>query len=324
MNINNITVVPRKNRPSVLSRCALEFFYIKNGVHVDPYAGCSVSLYRDQVASSTKLATIANGDPDAYLDYESSSSRYGLISSSVVSATDYKWENRLHDGTNTHVVFASADEFDPTNYDGLIEDSSGIWKLGDGHFAVVLMPSAIYVSSTHDDLGNEYASSGEATNSASAAATYFDVWTIVDHEGAPARTYISKLVLFNDTIFAVSEPLLLSAKNTLVQKYVNVKSIVNLKIKTEIALTDQEVPADVRSIFNDSVIQDAEVKIEKYLETNEAWTNEIDWADASFVTSKDTIVYKHYFGSTGRYRLQIRYALMDELIYSDKFNLIVR
>ena len=324
MNINNITVVPRKNRPSVLSKVALEFFYVKNGVYVDPYAVCSVSLYRDQVASSTKLATIANGDPDAFLDYEASSSRYGLISSSIISAADYRWENRLHDGTNTHIVDPDDDAFDEDNYEGLFADSSGIWKLGEGHFAVVLMPSAIYVSSTHDDLGNEYASSGEATNSASAAATYFDIWTIVDHEGAPSRTYISKLVLYNDTIFAVSEPLLLTAKNTLVQKYVNTKSTTNLKIKTEISLTDQEIPADVRSIFNDSVIQDAQIDIEYWNPDIEQWTGMVSWVDADFVTSKDTIVHSHTFSTSGRYRVQVKYALMDEVLYSDKFNLIVR
>tara|TARA_R100000458_G_scaffold1977_4_gene1658 strand:- start:4116 stop:5111 length:996 start_codon:yes stop_codon:yes gene_type:complete len=331
MKINNITVVPRKNRPTVLGKTALEFFYIKNGVYTDPYQVCSVVLVRDQTASSTKLGKIANGDPEVFIDYNTSSSRYAQLASGIVSAVDCRWRNLDYAPDEndkyrfTHVVNPVSSQFSVVNYGGDVSSASGIFRIKEGHFAVVLPPDGLYVSSTWNlPDGNEYTSSGNATQSASAAGVYFDIWTVVDSPGSAARTYINKVQLYNDTIMGVAEPLLVTSKNSLVQKYVNAGSKVNLKVRTEISLNDKDTSKDIRSIFNESVIQDAQMRVRMYSETDGAWQVISDWDDVDNITSSDTMIKSTTFNIVGRYEVQVKYSLMDETIYSDKFGLICR
>jgi len=325
MKINNITVVPRNNRPTVLGKTALEFYYVKNGVYTDPYQVCSVHLFPDTVASSTYNQVISNGDPERYLDYNSSSTRYGNVASGSLSSVSMKWRN-IVSSTQEHVSLPSEIEFDTSNYSGDVRSSSGIYQLGTGHFAVVLQPNGLYVSSMYEPpTGSEFASSGEATNSASSTGKYYDVWVVVDNEGASPKAYLNKLDLWNDSIMAMAEPVTFTAKSQLVQKYVNVGSKVNLKFKTAISLTDKDIPLDIRSIFNGSVIQDAQIRVRLYDEDEGSWILVTsDWEDVDFVTSSDTILYTHLFGTTGRYDVQVKYSLMDEVLYSDKFGLVCR
>ena len=324
MKINNITVVPRNNRPTVLGKTALELYYIKGGVYADPYQVCSVILVPDTVTSSTYHKTITNGDPERYLDYESSSTRYGNVASGVVSAVDMRWRNVVS-GTQEHVSDPDATEFETVNYEGDVSSASGIFKIGEGHFAVVLQPNGLYISSEYSsETGFEFANSGTATQSASGVGKYYDIWVIVDNEGASPKAYINKVSLFNDTIMAMAEPLSFTSKNQLVQKYVNVGSNVKLKVKTEISLMDKNIPLDIRSIFSDSVIQSAEIKIRKYDENGGGWSQLQDWSDVDFITSSDTMLYGYTFSTVGRYDVQVKYPLMDETIYSDKWNLVCR
>lgn len=323
MKINNIKVVPRNNSPTVLGKTALEFFYVKNGEYVDPYEVCSVVIFKDQTASSTYLDAIANGDPDVFIDYETSSSRYGLVASSMTSSVYYRWENRNFDTdpVGSSVTAPSADEFNTVNFGGDTSSTSGIFKIKDGHFAVALSPLGIFVSSVH---GLESTTSGYGENQASAAATYFDIWTVVDSAGMSPRTYVNKFYLYSDTILALTEPLLFTSKNSLVQKYVNVGSKVDLKVRTDLSLNDKELPKDVRSIFEGSVVQDAQIRVRWYNESDGSWETQVDWRDVDNITSRDTLLYSYTFSTVGRYDVQVKYSLVNETIYSDKFNLVCR
>jgi len=322
MKINTHTVVPRNNRPTVLGNTALELYYVKGGAYADPYQVCSVILVPDTVTSSTYHKTITNGDPERYLDYESSSTRYGNVASGVVSAVDMRWRNVVPE-TQEHVSDPRVTEFDPVNYGGDVNSASGIFKIGEGHFAVVLQPGGLYVSSDYLN-GTEFANSGTKEQSASGVGKYYDIWVIVDNAAASPKAYINKVSLFNDTIMAMAEPLSFTSKNQLVQKYVNVGSNVKLKVKTEISLMDKNIPLDIRSIFSDSVIQSAEIKIRKYDENGGGWSQLQDWSDVDFITSSDTMLYGYTFSNVGRYDVQVKYTLMDETIYSDKWNLVCR
>lgn len=335
MKINSISVVPRKNRPTTLGKSALEFYYVKNGAYADPYEVCSVVLVRDQVASSTYLDTIANGDPEVFLDYNASSTRYGQLASGIVSQVDMRWRNLdltvvvggEADGeiSYEHVVDPASAQFNPTNYAGDIYSSSGIFRIKEGHYAVVLQPDGRYVSSEWNlATGNEYSASANATQSASAAGRYFDIWTVTDGPGTPAKTYINQVQLYNDTIMGIAEPLLVTSKNSLVQKYVTPGSKILLKIRTEISLNDKDSSKDIRNIFNESVIQDAQIQIRMFNETEGAWAVHTNWTDVDNITSSDTIVHSATFNVVGRYEVQVKYDLMDEILYSDRFNLICR
>ena len=237
-----------------------------------------------------------------------------------------KWRNVVP-SSQEHVSFPSSVYFSPTVYEGDINSASGIFKLGTGHFAVVLQPNGLYVSSQYDTpTGSEFAFSGTAIQSASSVGKYYDIWVIVDNAGAKPKAYINKVDLHNDTIMAMAEPLSFTSKSHLLQKYVNVGSKISLKIKTDISLTDKNIPLDIRSIFNESVIQDAEIRIRMYDEEENAWivVTPATWAAVDFITASDTILYSNLFNTRGRYDVQVRYSLMDETIYSDKFNLICR
>jgi len=323
MKINNITVVPRKNRPTALGKTALEFFYIKNGVYADPYQVCSVVAIRDQEAPTTRLSTASNGDPEAYLDYNSSSSEYGLISSSTTSSVDMRWVNFSGAGRVRQTLPSNA-AFDVTGYDGSVSAASGIYRIKEGHFSVVLQPLAISTSALTDVGGPLVSNYQTDTSHASGVGKYYDFWTIVDYEGAAPKVYINTFDLWNDTIMGLAEPLSVTTSNKLLQKYVNVNSVLTLSINTSISLNDTSVPKDIRSIFNDSVIQDAQIQIKKYDENNEEWTTMQAFTDVDNITSDDTMKYTYSFSAVGRYQIQVKYTLMDETIYSDKFALICR
>tara|TARA_R110000765_G_scaffold107642_4_gene198460 strand:- start:1039 stop:2010 length:972 start_codon:yes stop_codon:yes gene_type:complete len=323
MKINNITVVPRKNRPTPLGKTALEFFYIKNGVYADPYQVCSVVAIRDQAAASTRLNTISNGDPEMYLDYASSSSEYGLISSSTTSSVDMRWVN--FSGTDRVRQTLPANEgFNTTGYDGSVNAASGIYRVKEGHFVVVLQPLAISTSALTDIGGPLVSNYQSDTSHASGTGKYYDFWTVVDFEGAAAKVYVNTFDMWNDTIMGLAEPLSVTTRNKLFQKYVNVSSVINLSISTTITLNDTSIPKSVRSIFNNSVTQDAQIQIKRYDENNGEWVTQQAFTDVDNITSDDTIKYNYTFSTVGRYQIQVKYALMDETIYSDKFSLICR
>jgi len=325
MKINSITVVPRKNRPTVLGKTALELFYIKSGAYADPYQVCSVVVIKDQIASSTYLETISNGDPEKYLDYNSSSTEYGLVASGVASGVHARFINSSGAGaTFARVVNPTTSYFDASTYGGDVSSASGIFRLDTGHYAVVLQPDG-YSTTALTDIGGHLATSAVGVaNTASSVGKYYDFWTIVDNEGSAPKVYINTFDLYNDTILGLTEPLSVTSKNKLLQKYVNVSSTVVLSIATDISLNDTSIPKDVRAIFNESVIQSAAIQIRKYDENDGAWDVMQAWADVDNVTSDDTMKYSYTFSSVGRYDIQVRYTLMDETIYSDKFNLICR
>tara|TARA_R110001583_G_scaffold9651_1_gene45473 strand:+ start:16212 stop:17183 length:972 start_codon:yes stop_codon:yes gene_type:complete len=323
MKINNITVVPRKNRPTPLGKTLLEFFYVKNGVYSDPYQVCSVVAIRDQSASSTRLGLISNGDPEAYLDYNASSTEYGLVVSSTTSAVDMRWVNFSGPG-RVRQTLPSNESFNVTSYDGSVSAASGIYRIKEGHFGVILQPLAVSTSAL-TDIGGPLVSDYAATHShASGVGKYYDFWTIVDFEGAQSKVYINTFDLWNDTILGLAEPLSVTSRNKLLQKYVNVNSVVSLSISTTIALNDTSVPKDVRSIFNNAVIQAAQIQIKKFDENNEEWETLQAFTDVDNITSNDTMKYGYTFSNVGRYQIQVKYSLMDETIYSDKFSLICR
>ena len=61
-----------------------------------------------------------------------------------------------------------------------------------------------------------------------------------------------------------------------------------------------------------------------YSETDGAWQVISDWDDVDNITSSDTMIKSTTFNIVGRYEVQVKYSLMDETIYSDKFGLICR
>ena len=305
---NSHTVVRRHNRPSASSKTLLEIIQVNNGSRYDPSLVSSVHIFPDN----------SNGDPSVYLDKVSGSTRYGLVAPSAEASAVFIF-------CNSGVADPGNAAFDVTGYLGTAHESSGIYTSSTGKFGVVLTPDAISPSAL-------VGTSGTLTNRASSADKCIDVWTIKEIVSSAWKTVSHNFELFDDTYLSLTEPIVLETSNKLRQKYVNAASVVNLEIETEVVVLNKGLTDEIKNIFNQSVIQDAEVKIQ-WLGNDEAWSDTVaDGATNGFVAadvlSDDTMIYSWTAGGssarTGVYQVQVKYILLEETIYSDKFKLIVR
>lgn len=308
MKINNIQVVERHNRPGVIQRVALRSFFINDGQYQDPYEISSVSVFK--LTSNTSPSTVLNSD--------------NLIDVSAASSVI------LMNFANSSMSPANA-AFNTSNY---TIGASGIYKLATGQYAVVL-DGIDGVSGVFNGV--------VIPNQASAATTYIDVWTVKMAANSRFAVYINEFKLNDDTLFSITEPLLLTATNKLKNKYVKLGSKIDLMISSEFNLGNKNIDSSVKNIFKDSVIVEPAIQIVKLNEdytlparvtvssfSNTSATTDLT-ADNTIIYNWDTnALYTHpsvlngTFGPlTGAYQIQVKYSLLNQIIYSDYLNLIL-
>ena len=219
---------------------------------------------------------------------------------------------------------------------------SGVYKLATGEFGVVL----------DGLLGSNLSGVQDGaliTNAADAATDYIDVWTVKVTENSTWSTFINSFTLHDDTIFTTTEPLLFKTRNKLVNKHVTLGSKVNLKITTETTIENSNVTQDIKNIFKDSVITEAQVKIEKFNDTNPILPSKYElsgYSDTSGlvdITSDNTLVLnwnteeiknlgldpteklkRENIGSpTGAYLVTVKYNILNQTCISPPFTLIL-
>ena len=126
-------------------------------------------------------------------------------------------------------------------------------------------------------------------------------------------------------------------------------SKVNLKITTETTIENSNVTQDIKNIFKDSVITDAQVKIEKFNDTNPILPSKYElsgYSDTSSlvdITSDNTLVLnwdteviknltanateklkRENIGSpTGPYLVTVKYNILNQTIVSPPFTLLL-
>ena len=302
VQLNGHNVTPRHNRPGVLGNTYLEFFFINNGAFDHPYEVCSVHVFAD----------LYKGDSGELLNSS------GTLDSSTVSSL------AKMEFTNSGTVNGStptASGFDPSGFANSVATASAIYRIGDGegHFAAVLKPEALWAG-------------GASANSASSTGKYFDIWTVVDVNGSTPRTYAHSFELFRDVIFSITEPLLITTSHSLVQKYVNKNSLVKLQIKSDHVVNNRNISEEIKNVFTQSVVNNAAIRIIKLKDdtsTGLPYDQIKNWGDTSGyvqIDSEDTITYNwDTVGvETGMYELQVSSSVLDQVILSDKFNLVVR
>lgn len=308
MQINNISVVERHNRPGVIQRVALRSFFVNDGQYQDPYEISSVSIFK--LTSNTSPSTVLNAD--------------NLIDPTLASSVI------LMNFANSSMLPANA-AFNTSNY---TIGASGIYKLATGQYAVVL-DGINGVSGVFNG--------AVVPNQASAATTYIDVWTVRMAANSKFAVYINEFKLNDDTLFSITEPLLLTATNKLRNKYVKLGSKIDLMISSEFNLGNKNIDSSVKNIFKDSVIVEPAIQIVKL---NEDYTLPARVVVSSFsntsattdVTADNTIIYNWdtnslythpsvlngtYGPLTGAYQIQVKYSLLNQVIYSDYLNLIL-
>jgi len=317
MLINGHAVVDRHNRPSVDQRVVLRAFFMNDGVFQDPYAISGVTVFSK--AADTSPSTLL-GSPVA-----------GLISSNVSG-------NALMHFGNT-VVNTTATSYDTTNYTPGTH-ASGVFRLGTGEYAVVL-DGTVNLSGAYGLWGA--GGKTQIANAATAAIDYIDVWTVKSAESSNYKSMIQDFTLHDDTFMILSEPLLLKSTSKLINKKIKLNSQIDLKISNEITLENKGLDRSIINIFKDSAITEAALKIEKHndepgLPARVTVADFSDTAASVDITADNTLVYNWDTGDlathsqtvagnlgslTGHYSVQAKFQLLNQIIYTDLFNLIV-
>ena len=300
MQLNGTSVVDRNNRPTVLQKVGLRAFFINDGVYVDPYDISAVTIFDKS----------ANFTPSTILDDN-------LIASGI-------------DASIVRMNYAPSGDMSPSNYnpDTDITSTSGVYRVKEGEYIVVL-------DGTQDISGvyNLHGSSVLVPNSASAVKDYIDVWTVMLAEGSTYQSLINDFHLYDDTFFVMTEPLLLTASNKLINKHVTLGSKENIKIATEVTINNKTIDSSVENLFRDSAVVSPQIKIEKLNEGTETLPAHVEvsgFSDTSAlidVTSDNTMVLNFdtttlathlnvadFGGLVGQYRITAKYTLLNELI----------
>lgn len=317
MNLNNIELVDRHNRPSVLSRVGLRMFFMNDGVYQDPYEICSVTVFAKE----------KNVSPSTVLDSD------GRIGSTYYSDVLMNFEpptvGSYPAGTNGGAIDATA--YVPA------ANASGVYWVKTGEYVSVLDGTLNLCGTNLDGLT-------EIKNGAVTATDYIDIWTVVHTQGSLPKTYVRNFELHDDTFLAVTEPLLIKTSNRLTNKYVQLGSVVDLKVETQIAIENKNIDEGIVNIFKDSVITNAQFEIIK-LNDNESLAGHIevssyaDTAGSVDITSDNTIILNwdtndlKTMASTlageagallGPYSVRAKYTVLNETIVTPLMHFIVR
>jgi len=316
--INGTDTVDRHNRPAVTQLVLLRAFFINNGVFQDPVDISGVTIFNrnENLSPSTIL------DSDVLIDTLNVSATRILMHFGVSSTAD-----KLNDAA------LDASDYNPGT------NASGIYKLADGQFAVVLDGTRSLSGFCDLDEANF-----EIANGASTVASYLDVWTVRRLAGGDLKTVIQEFGLKDDSFFTTTQILLLKPRNELTTKRVPYGSVVDLKISTEINIENKDIDESIKNIFKDSVVASAAVEVTKLNDVPGLSSRFIvsSFAGTSAlldVTSDNTIVLNFdtrniapiavadaaTFGSvTGPYEIKVQYWLLNQLFFSQPFHLIIQ
>lgn len=296
-SFNGYTVVKRYNRPSVLLKTLLEMYFTNNGSYFDPNDISACYILPDTSSS--------NGAPDIYINRDASAigtSAYGKLNASGEALK-----------VATFTGISSVTAYDPSTTPST---ASAIYSIGTGHYGVVLE------GETFPSFSSLGISDGR----------YFDAWLVRDFSATEAsagyKLYVNKFTVFNDRIVSFTEPYQITSKSKLSQKYIELSSTETLRITTDTFVANRNFPTDLKTIFRDSVVTSAEIRIRKRNPyTSGELTTILDWTATNVdVSSEDTILYTWNTSALekGDYVVQVRYTVLEQTFYSDDFSLVLR
>lgn len=315
VDVNNTQVIDRHNRPTTLQKVLLRAFFINDGVYQDPYAISGVTIFRQA----------SNQSPSTVLDTQE------LLTSALTSS------QILMHFANSAIETSNTAAFRESNYTPGTT-ASGIYKLGVGKYAVVLDGSV--------DLSghwNFHGSSLTIANGASAIGNHIDVWSVVQVQGSKLKTIINEFELFDDTFFTITQPLLFQVNSKMSPKKIVLGAKKKLKIGNELTILNETIDESIKNIFKDSIITSAMLEIKKVNEDNTlparvsvssfAQTSSVidvtpdntltfDW-DTDKLKTHPQVSGGDFGPLTGRYTVQAKFNLLDEVVKTPLFNLVV-
>lgn len=329
-SFNGTTVISRGGRPSPITPAKLDFYFVNAGARIDPYQVCSVHIFRNT----------AFGAPDQYLNLSAGTADYGLVSSTTTNMLFHNYSRTnadppIRDGFDANVSACATEN----EYTGdLRYAASAIFREGPGHFSVIIQPSGFYYPASAP--ANGWVG---VNQNASAVGPYLDIWTLVDTAGSRAQIYVNTFAMQTANTFGITEPLAVTTNNKLVQRYIELGSKKRVEVKTELVVDNEPIKADLRNLLETgALISNASMRIVK-LNDSPALTSRVMIADfndtaadtnlnshgqISYLWDTNAIVAKYtddmLGGARGVYEISVKYDVVEETIYSRKFNLIVR
>lgn len=327
--LNNITVIPRHNRPSTEERVELQMHYIVGGSLYDPYEIETVHIFKDTTASSAEFPYITNGISENLIDLAASSVNYGLIATSALDYSVFRY------GFDTATYVSS---LDTSSYSLDASAASGIYRgqgYSEGVFSVVVAPS---ISGTETD-----GSPRTIAASGLQSGDYFDIWTVRHREDGSKRTFIQQFTLNLDSVIILSEPLILDSSIELKQRYVQLGSKEDLRFEVRYGVANRSMSRAEKNIFRETLLRNAAIRITKLNEeTNLDSRYEVsgfsDTSGVVRVTSTDDVLFNFdttkltaianattaYGTVAGVYELQLEFTLLTETIRSPRFKVILK
>lgn len=309
MLLNNQNIGDRNNRPTVLSKVALECHFLSDGQYTDPFQISSVTIFNKSI----------NFDPSKLLNPVTQ-----LIDTSAVSGSI------LMNFSNSS-VYPTNNAFNTSSYTGG-QTASGIFRTGVGKYVAVL-DGIIGLSGVINLDGM----SQVIKNSASSTGEYIDIWTINMYEGSELQTVFNNFSLRKGGFTVLTEPLMLKTTSRLVNTKVTLGSKVNIKISTNITVENTSIDESVRNLFHDNVITSGSLEIQKINDAENlpstvtvssfsstssltSMTSDnvmiFNW-DTSLLSTHPQLIAGNFGSIRGVYAIRAKYNIFDETIITD-------
>jgi hypothetical protein len=325
MKINNYSVNTRHERPSVLAPTALLMYFINDGKYADPYEISGVSVF----------AAADNMPPSSVITPE------GEIDSSVTGLVKMHFANILNDGDSR----TDSSSFDTSNYSQGAQNASGIYRLAEGQYAVILdqnVVSATFNLSSTTSFGETVYS--DILNTLSGVGDYLDVWTVKHVNGSNLTTIINDFTLTEDKFFGVTEPLLFRVNTQLENNHIVLGSKVDLKFTNEFTLENTNIDRSIVNLFKDSLVVNPQIEIykrndDRNLPSRVTVSSYAETSGVSDLTSANTVVFNldttalathprmldGTLGSqTGVYVARLKFQALNQTIVSNELAFIIR
>lgn len=312
MEINNNPVTTRHERPTVLGPTALIVYFLNDGQYADPYQISAVSVFKDS----------SNQYPD-----------YVIGSDGEITASSLVLMNYSNSASET-----SDSAFDASNYNPG-PTASGIYKLADGKYAVILnqpsiLPSGVFNLSGDTVIDNLVEQTGD----------YIDVWTVRRVAGSDLDTIINEFTLTDDRFISVTEPLLFKCSTRLENNQLVLGSKTDLKFINEFTLENANIDRSILNLFKQSLVTQPMVEIiKKNTDRNLGSRIEVSGYSATSgvvdVTSENTVIFtldtealkthpellNGNLGSmTGTYVARLKFNALNQTIVSNDLSFIIR
>ena len=250
MQLNGVTLVDRFNRPSVGGKVAVRTLFINDGEFIDPY----------DVSACTIFAKLSNASPSSIIDVDD-----GLIKSDATSVVLMNFQISggtapdIHDGWSldgngavrvTSNKLADTDWFPPYVAG---PQASGIYRVGVGDYVAVLDGNNSL--SGGYNIRYPFNSGIEVANAASSVQDYIDVWTVKLFAGSEYQLFINSFSLYNDTFTTITEPLLITTRNKLLNKKLLVQKLVTSSNQQRFGDRSESIVVETEAVDKELVLR---------------------------------------------------------------------